>query len=62
MGSKKDNAKSNNSRRRLLPAIILVVLMAVVLCAVSDVPFVKSARDALMQKLGYDAIEQNGQS
>ena len=62
MGSKKDNAKSNNSRRLLLPAIILVVLMAVVLFAVSDVPFVKSARDALMQKLGYEAIDQNGQS
>lgn len=62
MGSKKDNAKSNNSRRRLLPAIILVVLMAVVLFAVSDVPFVKSARDALMQKLGYEAIDQSDQS
>ena len=58
MGTKKENAKSNSGRKRLISAIILVLLMTAVLFAVSDVPFIKSARDSLMQKLGYEAIDQ----
>ncbi len=60
MGSKKENTDSNNTRRRLLPAIIIVVLIAAALFAVSDAPFIKNARDSVFQKLGYEAIDQNG--
>lgn len=58
MGAKKEDAKSNNGRKRFISAIVLVLLMAVILFAVTDVPFIKSARDSLMQKLGYEAIDQ----
>ena len=55
---KKDKGKENNDRRRLVPALLLVLLITAAFFVMSDIPFVKGARDSLMQKFGYEAIEQ----
>jgi len=50
---------NNNSKSRRSPALalLLVLLLAAAFFIMSDAPPVKSARDALMQKLGYEAID-----
>ncbi|MBR0469186.1 MAG: DNA/RNA non-specific endonuclease [Mogibacterium sp.] len=61
--SRKDNSKKNTkdkSRRSPALALLLILILAGVFFAVSDVPFIKSARDSLMQKLGYEAADDGG--
>ena len=53
---KKDN--SNKSRRSPALALLLVLLIAAAFFVMSDTPFIKSARDSLMHKLGYEAIDE----
>lgn len=64
MGNKKDQRTNTTekSRRRPALALILVLLLAAAFFIMSDAPFVKSARDALMHKLGYEAIDDKGES
>lgn len=52
--------KSERSRQRPALALLLVVLIAAAFFVMSDIPFVKSTRDALMQKLGYEAVDNGG--
>ena len=60
MAQKSQDNKNTKSKSRQRPALalLLVVLIAAAFFIMSDVPFVKSARDSLMQKLGYEAIDQ----
>ena len=53
------NIKDTKDRSRHRPALalLLAVLIAAAFFIMSDVPFVKSARDSLMQKLGYEAVD-----
>ena len=62
MKDSRENSKQNSRRKRLLPAMIIVVLLAAVFFAVSDASFIKTARDSLMQKLGYEAIDNGGEN
>lgn len=50
----KDNS---GSRRKPALALLIVLLLAVLIFLFSDAPFVKSARDALMSRLGYVSEE-----
>ena len=56
--SQESNNTKNKSRQRPALALLLVVLLAAAFFMMSDVSFVKNARDSLMQKFGYEAIEQ----
>ena len=60
MAKESQNNKNTSERSRQRPALalLLVVLIAAAFFIMSDAPFVKSARDSLMQKLGYEAIDQ----
>ena len=60
MAKKSQNNKNTSGRSRQRPALalLLVVLIAAAFFIMSDAPFVKSARDSLMQKLGYEAIDE----
>lgn len=61
--AKKENIKENKagkSRRRPALALLLVLLLAAAFFLMSDIPLVKGARDSLMQKLGYEAIDDGG--
>ena len=61
--AEKDRKKKDTkdkSRRSPALALLLVLLIAGAFFVMSDVPFVKSARDALMEKLGYESIEPGG--
>ena len=61
--AKQNNAKTNTtekSRRTPALALLLVVLIAAAFFVMSDAPLVKGARDALMQKLGYEAVDESG--
>ena len=60
--SQDNNNKNSRSRQRPALALLLVVLIAAAFFIMSDVPFVKSARDALMQKLGYEAVDQRNEN
>ena len=65
--AKQNNAKTNTtekSRRTPALALLLAVLIAAAFFVMSDAPLVKGARDALMQKLGYVAVDEDtdGQS
>ena len=60
--SQENNNKNSRSRQRPALALLLVVLIAAAFFIMSDISFVKSARDALMQKLGYEAIDQESSS
>ena len=65
--AKQNNAKTNTtekSRRTPALALLLVVLIAAAFFVMSDAPLVKGARDALMQKLGYESVDESeeGQS
>lgn len=58
--AEKDRKETNTkekSRRSPALALLLVLLIAAAFFVMSDVPFVKSARDSLLLKLGYEAIE-----
>lgn len=50
---------SDRSRRRPALALLLVLLIAAAFFVMSDAPLVKSARDSLMHRLGYEAIDQD---
>ena len=60
--SQSNKNTKNRSRRGPALALLLVVLVAAAIFILSDVPFVKSARDSLMQKLGYEAIDEDKQN
>ena len=55
--SNKVKEKGNNKRNRAGLALLLVLLLAAFFFISSDAPFIKGARDSLMQRLGYEAIE-----
>ena len=57
-GSQKNKNTGAESRRSPALALLLVVLIAAAFFIMSDIPFVKSARDSLMHRLGYEAIDQ----
>lgn len=48
----------SGSRRKPALALLIVLLLAVLIFLFSDAPFVKSARDALMIRLGYVSEER----
>lgn len=54
----KDRNSENNYRRSSALALVLVLLIAAAFFVMSDAPLIKGARDSLMQKLGYEAIDQ----
>ena len=58
----KDRNSEKNYRRSPALAFVLVILIAVALFLMSDAPFIKGARDSLMHKLGYEAIDQENGS
>ena len=60
MAQKSQNNNNTKSRSRQRPALalLLVLLIAAAFFVMSDAPFIKGARDSLMQKLGYEAIDQ----
>ncbi len=58
MGNDNSSKKKNSSKSRLLSALVVVILLAAALFIISDAPFIKGARDSLMQKLGYEAVDQ----
>ena len=53
---------NERSRRRPALALLLVLLLAAAFFAMSDVPFIKNARDSLMQRLGYEAVDDGSGS
>ena len=54
---RKDKNTNEKSRRSPALALLLVLLIAAVFFIMSDVPFIKSARDAVMQKFGYESVD-----
>ena len=58
---RKDKNTNEKSRRSPALALLLVLLIAAVFFIMSDVPFIKSARDAVMEKLGYESIEPDAE-
>ena len=58
----KKNNTNGKSRRRPALALVLVLLIAAVFFVMSDIPFIKGARDSLMHKLGYESVDQDGES
>jgi len=59
--AKDRESKTNNrekSRRSPALALLLVLLLAAAVFVMSDAPFIKSARDTLMQKLGYVSVDE----
>lgn len=58
MANQTDKDIAKKSRRSPALALILVLLLAAAFFVMSDVPFIKGARDSLMQKLGYQAVEE----
>ena len=59
---RKDRNTKEKSRRSPALALLLVLLIAAAFFVMSDVPFIKSARDAVMEKLGYESIEPGDES
>ena len=55
-----NNNKDSRSRQRPALALLLALLLALAFFVMSDVPFVKGVRDSLMQKPGYEAVDQGG--
>ena len=51
------NKQKDNSGSRRNPALLIVLLLAVLIFLFSDAAFIKSARDALMSRLGYVSEE-----
>lgn len=58
---RKDKNTKEKSRRSPALALLLVLLIAAASFVMSDIPFIKGARDALMEKLGYEAIEPDAE-
>lgn len=56
-----NNAQKNSTKRSPALIILLVLLIAAAFFVMSDAPFIKGARDTLMQKLGYEAIDQSAE-
>ena len=56
-----ENSKKKHRSNRTVTAMLLLLLIAAAYFVMSDVPFIKDTRDALMQKLGYEAIDQDDQ-
>ena len=59
--SRKETNTKEKSRRSPTLALLLVLLIAAAFFVMSDAPFIKSARDALLEKLGYEAVEPGGE-
>ncbi len=59
MGTKKSesNAQRKNNKRSPSLILLLALLIAAAYFVMSDAPLVKSARDSLMHRLGYEAVE-----
>ena len=57
----KDKNTKEKSRRSPALALLLVLLIAAAFFIMSDVSFIKSARDAVMEKLGYESIEPDAE-
>ena len=59
MAKESQNNKNTRDRSRRRPALglLLVILIAAAFFIMSDAPLIKNARDSLMHKLGYEAIE-----
>ncbi len=60
--SRTEKKTTDRSRRSPALALLLVLLIAAAFFIMSDVPFIKTARDGLMQKLGYEAVDGNEES
>lgn len=56
--SQEKQKTTDRSRRRPALALLLVLLIAAAFFVMSDAPLIKGARDSLMQKLGYEAIDE----
>ena len=54
---RKDRNTKEKSRRSPALALLLVLLIAAAFFFMSDASFVKSARDSLLLKLGYEAVD-----
>lgn len=50
--------KREKSRRSPALALLLALLIAAAFFVMSDASFIKTARDSLMQKLGYEAVKE----
>ena len=63
MSGDKTTRKNTNEKSRRSPALalLLVLLIAAAFFVMSDIPLIKSARDSLMHKLGYEAIDESGE-
>ena len=57
----RDKRNDNNSRRKPGRVLVLVILLAAAFFLMSDAPLVKGARDALMQKLGYESVDESAE-
>ena len=55
--SHKETNTKDKSRRSPALALLLVLLIAAAFFMLSDVSFIKSARDAVMQKFGYESVD-----
>ena len=64
MAKESQNNKNTRDRSRQRPALalLLVILIAAAFFIMSDAPLVKNARDSLMHRLGYEAIDQESGS
>ena len=60
--SRTEKKTTDRSRRSPALALLLVLLIAAAFFIMSDVPFIKTARDGLMQKLGYEAVDSSEES
>ena len=58
----RESGNKRNSHRNPTLVLLLVLLIAAAFFVMSDAPFIKGARDALMEKLGYEAIDQSGEN
>lgn len=57
----RETGNKRNTHKKSTLALLLVLLIAAAFFVMSDTPFIKGARDALMQKLGYEAIDQSAE-
>lgn len=64
MAEKVRNGKNTKEKSRRSPALalLLVLLLAAAFFFMSDVSFVKNARDSLLLKLGYEAVDPEPES
>ena len=57
----RETGNKRNTHKKSTLALLLVLLIAAAFFVMSDTPFIKGARDALMQKPGYEAIDQSAE-